>query len=91
MSDVVDPLARSLLKAIIKGRKRMLRNALIALYIFTVLAISAVSRAEFEKIPDFNLVFKHPVGPVKSATTVDPLPSSVGAGHNLMNTNEVSK
>jgi hypothetical protein len=69
----------------------MLRNALIALYIFTVLAISAVSRAEFDKIPEFSLIFKHPVGPVKPATTVDPLPSSVGAGHNLMNSNEVTK
>lgn len=62
----------------------MLRNALIALYIFSVLAISAVSRAEFEKIPDLKSVFKHPVRPVHSTKTVDPLPSSVEAGRNSM-------
>jgi hypothetical protein len=60
----------------------MLRNALIALYIFVVLAISAVSRAEFEKIPNLQSMFKHPVGPVTSTKTVDPLPSSVEPGHN---------
>jgi hypothetical protein len=64
----------------------MLRNALIALYIFVVLAISAVSRAEFEKSPNLKSSFKHPVGPVESTKTVDPLPSFVGAGHNLMST-----
>jgi hypothetical protein len=73
----------------------MLRNALIALYICVVLAISAVSRAEFEKIPDLKTVFNHPVGPVKSTKTVDPLPSSVDTGHNLMKSsfgnNEVFK
>lgn len=63
----------------------MLRNALIAVYIFVVLAISAVSRAEVQKNPSLKS-FKHPVGPVESTKTVDPLPSFVGAGHNLMST-----
>ncbi|MBS1969143.1 MAG: hypothetical protein JSU04_02480 [Bdellovibrionales bacterium] len=48
----------------------MIRNALIALYILAVLAISAVSRAESQ------IVFepKRPAGPVIQPITVDPLP-----------------
>ncbi len=54
----------------------MIRNALIALYILAVLAISAVSRAESPVI-----VFepKRPAGPVIKPITVDPLP---GFGNN---------
>jgi len=62
----------------------MIRNALIALYILLVLAISAVSRAESVMSP-IVVEPKHQVGPViKPPRTVDPLPGYVGAGHNSM-------
>lgn len=58
----------------------MIRNALIAIYIMLVLAISAVSRAESVISP---VIFqpKHQVGPViKPPRSVDPLPGTVGTG-----------
>jgi hypothetical protein len=62
----------------------MIRNALIALYIMLVLAISAVSRAESHVSP---IVFepKRQVGPVIiPPRSVDPLPGTGGMGHNSM-------
>ena len=62
----------------------MIRNALIAIYIVLVLAISAVSRAETS--PSYLNNLKHSVGPVsKPLSTVDPLPGTVVTGHNLVN------
>ena len=60
----------------------MIRNALIALYIMLVLAFSAVTRADNQNSD--SLSSKHLVGPVNPSNTVDPLPGSVGAGHNSM-------
>jgi hypothetical protein len=65
----------------------MIRNALIALYVLLVLTVSAVSRADgfsYPMSPEF-FDFKHSVGPVNNPPrSVDPLPGSVGTGHNLM-------
>ncbi len=49
----------------------MIRNALIAIYILAVLAISAVSRAE---TPANVVEPKRPVRPVINPLVVDPLP-----------------
>lgn len=66
----------------------MIRNALIALYIMVILAISAVSRAANVSSPvcnSINCKNKHLVGPViKPPNTEDPLPGNVGTGRNSM-------
>lgn len=61
----------------------MIRNALIALYILAVLAISAVSRAESKLSVNF-IRPKHPVRPVFNPYLVDPLPRFGTSGHNVM-------
>lgn len=62
----------------------MIRNALIAIYIVLVLAISVVTRAESSNSVLNKL--NHSVGPVvKPLSTVDPLPGTVVTGHNLVN------
>lgn len=61
----------------------MIRNALIAIYILAVLAISAVSRAESEI--SVNIIEpKHPVRPVFNPYIVDPLPKFGNPGHGVM-------
>lgn len=56
----------------------MIRNALIAIYILAVLAISAVSRAE-SRIPDYLLEPKHRVKPILiPPRSADPLPRTRG-------------
>lgn len=66
----------------------MIRKALIATYIMLVLAVSAVARAAFISTPvcnPINCKNKHLVGPVvKPPSIKDPLPGSVGTGHNSM-------
>ncbi|MBK9324726.1 MAG: hypothetical protein IPM97_17560 [Bdellovibrionaceae bacterium] len=64
----------------------MIRNALIAVYIMLVLAVSVVSRAANVTNPVYSPIDfknKHLVGPVvKPSSIKDPLPGSVGTGHN---------
>ncbi|MGZ3743119.1 MAG: hypothetical protein ACXVB1_02850 [Pseudobdellovibrionaceae bacterium] len=61
----------------------MIRNALIALYILTVLIISAVSRAESRITINF-IESKHPVRPVFNPYSTDPLPRLGNPGHGVM-------
>lgn len=65
----------------------MIRNALIALYILAVLAISAVSRAE-SRIPGFLIEPKHRVRPiVNPPRSVDPLPRARGMDSSMKTLN----
>lgn len=61
----------------------MIRNALIAIYILVVLAISAVSRAESE-ISGNIIESKHHVRPVFNPYLVDPLPKFGNSGREVM-------